>query len=660
MVNHTARNSCIINRFKPDLEIFLYKFNIVKYMGKILASLFLILLFLNIVCAQKIYETETKIAGVKQTEAGLEGILADLYVEIHNGTGRVFVDTMPLTQIDTQASARLAQEVACDVLEIDCSKYNFLYTIRSIAPIIGGPSAGGAMAAATISALINKTINNTVMMTGTINPDGSVGAVGGILEKAEAAYKGGAAIFLIPKGLSKVYITERKTGGGPGWVSIEEVLKEINVKDYALENWGLEVIEVINVQEASKYLTGYEIIEKKVTSAEIASEEYEDAMEEMAGYLSEYAKKILNRAKTKKEETTLGAQYSNLVESVVSEQETTISNADDLYNNKQYYSAASYYVRASIGLNFVSDFIDFTENQENLKTWTKDLIENTLGKIYGVEGNISKLKKMDSLYDIEALTVAFDRLREAQDLIEEAYREYYSENYEMAVQYASYADVRKETALLWANITERFKGNKTIEFDASKLESLARKRLEESMNSITYASTVTANMFLLEAEQFQLKAEAAFQEKKYVFALFSALQARAEANLAMEVRDVPETEVKSKLQEKKDDASYYISKAEESGLLPILAISYLEYTKEFEETDLPSAFKYAAWSKEFAKITKDVAKTMHEEVEIKEEIKIKPAVLPKAKEKSNYMYELVAAFLIGFCFGALIISKLIK
>ena len=71
----------------------------------------------------------TKILGVMTTEQGEEGISADLFVNVVRGTGKVFISTIPLTQIDTQASARLAKEVACDTLNINCNNYDFYYEI---------------------------------------------------------------------------------------------------------------------------------------------------------------------------------------------------------------------------------------------------------------------------------------------------------------------------------------------------------------------------------------------------------------------------------------------------------------------------------------------------------------------------------------------------
>src|SRR5512133_756967 len=83
-----------------------------------------------------------KLLAVSGEEASQTGSTADLLLEVKDGTGRVFIDSFPLSKIDTQISARFAKEVACNFLEADCSKYDFFYTIRANSAIIGGPSAG--------------------------------------------------------------------------------------------------------------------------------------------------------------------------------------------------------------------------------------------------------------------------------------------------------------------------------------------------------------------------------------------------------------------------------------------------------------------------------------------------------------------------------------
>ena len=62
-----------------------------------------------------------KLLAVKETESGYEGGIADLFLEIKPGSGRVFLETFPLTRTDTQMSTRFAKAIACDILEKDLS-----------------------------------------------------------------------------------------------------------------------------------------------------------------------------------------------------------------------------------------------------------------------------------------------------------------------------------------------------------------------------------------------------------------------------------------------------------------------------------------------------------------------------------------------------------
>jgi uncharacterized protein len=63
--------------------------------------------------------------------------------------------------------------------------------------------------------MMGKPINASVMMTGTVEPDGTVGKVGGIVEKATAAAEAGAKLFIVPEGQSvTTTFVERQTRFG--------------------------------------------------------------------------------------------------------------------------------------------------------------------------------------------------------------------------------------------------------------------------------------------------------------------------------------------------------------------------------------------------------------------------------------------------------------
>jgi hypothetical protein len=64
---------------------------------------------------------------------------------------------------------------------------------------IDGPSAGGLLTVGVLAGTLGHTIDPQMTMTGTINPDGEIGPVGGIPYKIEGAAEAGKKVVLVPK-----------------------------------------------------------------------------------------------------------------------------------------------------------------------------------------------------------------------------------------------------------------------------------------------------------------------------------------------------------------------------------------------------------------------------------------------------------------------------
>lgn len=207
----------------------------------------------------------TKIAAV--TSDGSTGIISDLTVEISPGEGRILVDTYPLIGFDFQSAQRTAVEVASMVtgFELDSdgglkgADVLFVVSAPSEGSVevqsIDGPSAGAAATVATIAAIENRTVRKDVVMTGTIQEDGNIGLVGGILEKAKAANDAGARLFLVPSGQSVVTMyREVVREVGPFRRVIYEPI-QVDLNEYA-ENagWSIRIQEVSTIQEAENLM----------------------------------------------------------------------------------------------------------------------------------------------------------------------------------------------------------------------------------------------------------------------------------------------------------------------------------------------------------------------------------------------------------------------
>src|SRR3989338_6299980 len=142
-------------------------------MKKTLYSFILMTLLLS--AAVSAGQGHMKLLAVRETQTGYEGGIADLYLEIKPGSGRVFLETFPLTKTDTQMSTRFAKAIACDAIEKDCDGLDFFYTITADSAIVAGPSAGTSIAVLTIAMLEGLTLNEDYAITGTINSGGLVG-----------------------------------------------------------------------------------------------------------------------------------------------------------------------------------------------------------------------------------------------------------------------------------------------------------------------------------------------------------------------------------------------------------------------------------------------------------------------------------------------------
>ncbi|MFM7147939.1 MAG: S16 family serine protease, partial [Actinomycetales bacterium] len=107
---------------------------------------------------------------------------------------------------------------------------------------IDGPSAGGILTVGVLAALLGAPIRGDMTMTGTISPDGSIGPVGGIDLKLQAAADQGYRTVLLP--IANMNVRTRETDQVE---SAAEVGRRL----------GLEVIPVGNVQQAfTKFTDG--------------------------------------------------------------------------------------------------------------------------------------------------------------------------------------------------------------------------------------------------------------------------------------------------------------------------------------------------------------------------------------------------------------------
>ncbi|MCD6288982.1 MAG: hypothetical protein J7M34_00660 [Anaerolineae bacterium] len=138
-----------------------------------------------------------------------------------------------------RASAWSAVTLSSLLLGVNPEHFEFSYDAGG--GRIDGPSAGGLTTVATLAALLGDSVRDDAAMTGTINPDGTIGPVGGIPHKLEGAAKAGKKLVLIPSGQRYDYDENLKRQ-----VDLVEVGKKL----------GIEVRQVKDIFEAYEILTG--------------------------------------------------------------------------------------------------------------------------------------------------------------------------------------------------------------------------------------------------------------------------------------------------------------------------------------------------------------------------------------------------------------------
>jgi len=187
-------------------------------------------------------------------EIGYEGVAMRVNVEMEIGEGRLLIDTQPRVGIDLQTSAKTSLLVVENFTGISIRKTDVILTVISEkdVEIVDGPSAGAAITIAILAAILDKEIDHNIVITGTINPDGTIGPVGGLAEKAIAAHEKDVKTFLVPKGQNVVTIyTYEVHEPIPGFSVRVSKPEQVILEDYLKDSgYEIKISEVENIEQA--------------------------------------------------------------------------------------------------------------------------------------------------------------------------------------------------------------------------------------------------------------------------------------------------------------------------------------------------------------------------------------------------------------------------
>jgi uncharacterized protein len=187
-------------------------------------------------------------------ETSYTGFTMTAEVEIRHGEGRLLINTHPKIGIDLQASGETAETVVEKLTGVSFQSLDVILTVRAESDVgaVDGPSAGAAITICMIAALQNRTTDHSVFITGTVNPDGTIGKVGGIPYKALAAAQKGATLFLVPPGqINFTTMVEKDESPMPGVTIVTYDQVQINLRQFLAEQgYNVRVTEVGMIMEA--------------------------------------------------------------------------------------------------------------------------------------------------------------------------------------------------------------------------------------------------------------------------------------------------------------------------------------------------------------------------------------------------------------------------
>jgi uncharacterized protein len=539
--------------------------------------------------------------AVSQLGTGYIGVISTITVSIQgNGSGRVFVDTLPLTDVDMQGSARLAVKVASALVSTDTRPHleprncDFFFVVRTTAPMIGGPSAGAIMTVAVIALLENWTLDNNTIMTGMINPDGSIGPVGGIPYKIDAAHSVGATRFLIPKGQMTYseMVTEYQNVNGIIWQNTYPVTR--NVSDYALTNYGMQVIEIEDIDDALLFCTGWTFPVAESPN-KITTEDYITAMKPLATNLLAEARESYQNASNLFNITTIPnrypSYYKNQATDFLNNAADRLLDSSDWYDKEVYYTSTSKSFQSLIDAHFVSYTCQYFAS-ENQTAFVQSLINQTL-QLYNNKRELAKNAIIQGMVSLQCVGAAQQRINEAMSYLSEANTSFRSSDYLTALYKISYAQERTESVQWWLNISTPFYDSGDI--NTSMINTLAEEYLDDAQQAIVYSEIIinemgTTSSYLNDAKNLLEIARSEHENGFSAAALFGSFESLVKANLALEL---VEGVTDDKVERARGRARASITESRNLGIEPVLAVSYYEYGQSLaNESSLDAAIVY--------------------------------------------------------------------
>lgn len=527
--------------------------------------------------------------AVEETAQGFVGVHATVQATaLAGGTGRVYVATKPLAQADMQGSARLAAQVAAATLGMDWRQQDYLVSFTSDSPVIGGPSAGAVMALGLAAALHNLadpgnpwTLDPRVAATGTINPDGTIGPVGGVPAKAEGAKAAGITTFLFPAGLEKA--TTLTAGDfGPRQVLV----------DMAQHCAGLGItcrpaarLEELVSAAAHVDLTPVEVPVPSTL--------------DYASFLDPSVRASLGTLDARVEALRADPSYQSLrggdrttIQAQVQEAADRSDAAERALSSQHYYQAATEAFQGAMAVGRAENLTRFVA-AARAETVVLDALRRCEAAVDAVEGVAgAKASDYNALYAIGA---AQQRLGNARALLDQARTAAAGRTVSQwvaSLEASVFCAERAGTVSWWAGLRGEFQAGPALPDPAAT----AQQAIDDADDLVTYAQAVLASSGssprLQEAQSRLDGAREAMEDGLHPAAAVLAVEAASLASVAMQAA-AGDTVPPAVLSAAQQGAARAIVSARARGIEPLSSVALVELAQAQQD---PADALHSYWT----------------------------------------------------------------
>lgn len=527
----------------------------------------------------------TALAVAEDAQGTFVGVHASITAQVlAHGSGQVFVATKPLAQTDMQGSARLASRVAAATLGVEWAEHDYLVSFTSDSAVIGGPSAGAVMALALTTALHNLLepddpwrLDGGVAATGTINPDGTVGPVGGIPAKAQGAKDAGLRLFLYPAGLDTA-ITQVQ--GQTVAVDMQQHCASLRIScrpvatlaDVLREAAG--GLDLAFPDEPVPDTAGYAAALSPSVTAQVAG--LASRLEAAAGDARLAGLSVNERARVQDELDAAGER---------------LDAARTALGDERFYLAATRSFQGSISVGTAENLTRFFD-RDRARSVLDDAVATCAAAAQAAADSVSGLRSQ-GLNELYAIGAAQQRAGLAQELAAQAAQQAQTSSVDGAVAAfgsAAFCSERAGTVAWWAGLRDDFGRGPAV----ADLDTLARDLVDEAVEMVAYAGAVLGDAPTAAAALAD--ARTALQAGRPDEAVVAAIDAYTAATVAMQTGGGGAGVPAEVLDAARQAAARAIAAARNDGIEPVLAVSLVELAQDQTDSALALSNLWSARS----------------------------------------------------------------